>query len=103
MPEIEVSKALAGAVVDHHQDAQIRQMIGKMRYGVSSPQKTTLANLSKVGLRRLAAARAARMLCTVPCSHLRSCTDCCGYEQTDKFDSREWHRHARTKGFRKSR
>ena len=29
LPEIEVSKALAGAVVDHHQDAQIRQMIGK--------------------------------------------------------------------------
>jgi hypothetical protein len=29
------------------------------------------------------------MLCTVPCSHLRSSTDCCGYEQTDKFDSRE--------------
>jgi hypothetical protein len=47
--------------------------------------------LSKVALRRLAAARAARMLCTVPCSHLRSSTDCCGYEQTDKFDTREWH------------
>ena len=51
MPEIEVSKALAGAVVDHHQDAQIRQMIGKMRYGVSSLKPHTFSRAAaQIGL-----------------------------------------------------
>ena len=53
MPEIEVSKALAGAVVDHHQDAQIRQMIGKIRYGVSSLKPHTFSR--RCGPNRLGA------------------------------------------------
>jgi hypothetical protein len=51
LPEIEVSKALAGAVVDHHQDAQIRQMIGTIRYGVSSLKPHTFSRAAaQIGL-----------------------------------------------------